>query len=208
MILRQSFIAATLAAALASTSAFAADSSRNTNTMGGPGTSATSNSSGATGTGSTANNNKRSSLERVDQNFIENAAQGGFAEVEGSKLAERKGQSADVKAFAATMIKDHTAVNKELATLAKSKGYTPPTQPSLVQRAEIKTLSALSGNAFDKMYVDRIGVAAHESTVKQFEAASTEVKDPELKAFIDKTLPSLRHHLEMAKALNEKQKAQ
>ena len=43
---------------------------------------------------------------------------------------------------------------------------------------------------------------AHEDTVKLFEEASREAKDPEVKAWATKTLPGLKHHLEMAKALN------
>ena len=150
----------------------------------------------------------RGNLADADRTFLENATQGSYAEVEGSQLAQEKTQSADVKEFAATMIKDHTAMIKELAELSKTKGYTPPDGPSVVQATELKALSALSGGAFDKMYVDRIGVASHEATIEQFEEATKEVQDADVKALAEKSLPKLRHHLEMAQALNEKQKSQ
>lgn len=145
-----------------------------------------------------------SQLARADRTFLENAAQGGHAEVEGSKLAEQKASSADVKAFAARMIKDHTKVNEELAKLASGKGYTPPTEPSVVQRTEIKALSALDGERFDKMYASRIGVAAHENTVKLFREAAQRAQDPEIKAFAAKHVPDLEEHLKMARELNKK----
>jgi len=150
----------------------------------------------------------RGNLAGADRTFLENATQGSYAEVEGSQLALEKTQSADVKEFAATMIKDHSAMIKELAELSKSKGYTPPDGPSVMQATELKALSALSGGAFDKMYVDRIGVASHEATIEQFEDATKEVQDADVKALAEKSLPKLRHHLEMAQALNEKQKSQ
>lgn len=75
---------------------------------------------------------QRSEIARGDRQFLENAAQAGHAEIEGSKLAAQKSNNADVKAFAAQMIKDHTKVGDELLRLASSKGYTPPTEPSKV----------------------------------------------------------------------------
>lgn len=147
---------------------------------------------------------QRSTLASADKDFLENAAQGGHAEIEGSKLAQTKSSNADVKQFADQMIQDHTKANQELVALAKQKGYTPPDEPSLMQRTELKALSATSGASFDKMYVSRIGVAAHEDTVKLFEKAAANAKDPDIKAWASKTLPTLKHHLDMANALHQK----
>jgi putative membrane protein len=147
---------------------------------------------------------QKSALQGDDKDFVENAAQGGWAEIEGSKMAQAKATSPDVKQFAEQMIADHTKANQELAALAKQKGYTPPEEPSLMQRTELKALNLVSGDTFDKMYVSRIGVSAHEDTVELFEKTSKDAKDPDIKAFAAKTLPTLQHHLEMAKALQQK----
>jgi len=151
---------------------------------------------------------ERATRERKDRSFLENAAQGSFAEVEASKLALEKSESEDVKEFARKMVEDHQKMASEVAALAKAKGATPPEGPSLMQKTEITALRALSGGPFDKMYVNRIGVAAHESTIEMFEEASQETRDPEVKAMIDEALPKLREHLKMAQALNEKQDKQ
>ncbi|OZI21559.1 DUF305 domain-containing protein [Bordetella genomosp. 9] len=147
---------------------------------------------------------QRSTLASADKDFLENAAQGGNAEIEGSKLAQTKSSNPDVKKFAEQMIQDHTKANQELMALAKQKGYTPPNEPSIMQRTELKALSATSGTTFDKMYVSRIGVAAHEDTVKMFQKAASDAKDPDIKAWAAKMLPALQHHLEMANALHQK----
>ncbi|ANN69059.1 DUF4142 domain-containing protein [Bordetella bronchialis] len=147
---------------------------------------------------------QRSTLAGADKDFLENAAQGGLAEIEGSKLAQTKSSNADVKQFADQMIKDHGKANEELMALAKQKGYTPPDKPSMMQRTEIKALSVTDGTTFDKMYVSRIGVSAHEDTVKLFQKAASEAKDADIKAWASKTLPTLQHHLEMAQALQQK----
>jgi putative membrane protein len=146
----------------------------------------------------------RSNLQKADTAFLENAAQGGFAEVEAGKMAQTKASNAEVKAFGQMLIDEHTKVNQELATLASSKGYTPPTEPSVVQRTELRALGVLDGDNFDKMFMRRIGVASHEATIKQFREASRSARDPQVKAFAAKTLPSLEHHLKMAKTLQTK----
>lgn len=158
--------------------------------------------------GAAAPDAERSTLASEDERFLENAIQGSHAEVEGSQLALEKTESADVRAFAQMMIDDHQKMLSEAEALASSKGMTPPTGPSIMQSTEITALKPLTGGAFDAMYVNRIGVAAHESTVEMFEEARQEVQDPNIKAMIEKTLPKLREHLEMARALNQKQDQQ
>lgn len=153
----------------------------------------------------TERNARQSALVKEDRTFLENAIQGSHAEIEGSQLALEKGQANDVKAFAKMMIKDHGMMLKEAQALASKKGVTPPTGPSAMQVAEITGLKALSGGAFDAMYVNRIGVAAHESTVEMFEKASQDAQDPDVKAMATKALPKLREHLKAARDLNEKQ---
>lgn len=141
-------------------------------------------------------------LDSEDRAFLSDAAQSGHLEISGSKLALEKSANGDVKKFAQTMIDDHTEVGEKLAALAKSKGYEPPTEPSLVQSAKLKALG-LRDEGFDKAYSGEIGVSAHEDAVKLFENATREAKDPEVKKFATDTLPSLKHHLEQAKALQQ-----
>lgn len=164
----------------------------------------TAESSAATGTaGQTTGTAGQTQLERTDRNFLENAAQSGHAELEGSRLAQTKARSPEVKAFAEQMIQDHTMVNQELVALAQQKGYTPPTEPSLLQQAELKALS-ITDDAFDTTYASRIGVAAHENAVELFREGAAQANDPDIKAFAAKHLPALEQHLEMARALEQK----
>ncbi|KNY11005.1 membrane protein [Achromobacter piechaudii] len=143
-----------------------------------------------------------SKLDSKDRDFLENAAQSGHMEVEGSKLALKKSQNAEVKSFAQKMIDDHGKAGEKLAALAKSKGYDAPTEPSLMQQAKLKTLG-LRDEGFDKAYAEGVGVSAHEDAVKLFEEASNQAKDPEIKQFATETLPTLQQHLQMAKTLEQ-----
>lgn len=113
-----------------------------------------------------------------------------------------KSKNEEVKAFAQKMVDDHTKVGEKLAALAKSKGYEPPTGPSMMQKAKLKALS-MRDEGFDEAYANEVGVSAHEDAVELFEKASQEAKDPEVKQFATETLPSLKRHLEAAKALQK-----
>ena len=140
-------------------------------------------------------------VSHADREFMEKAAQAGHTEVEASKMAQSKASAADVKSFAGAMIDDHTKVGDELSQLAASKNVKIPAEPSIAQRTKIKLLEVMSGASFDKRYADEIGVTAHQDTIALFQKEASGGTDPDVKAFATKTLPSLNHHLEMAKAI-------
>jgi putative membrane protein len=140
-------------------------------------------------------------LPHADADFLKQAAQNGHAEVEGSQLALGKAVSPEVKAFAEKMVEEHTRSGEELKALAASKGVTVSDSSSIAQKAKLKLLSARDGASFDKHYADSLGLKAHQDTVKLFQKASDEAKDPDVKAFATKTLPVLQHHLDMSRDL-------
>lgn len=154
--------------------------------------------------GGTTGSTERTMANRLagtDKDFLEQAAQNGHAEIEGSRLAASKATSPDVKAYAQKMVDAHTRSHQELVTLATSKGAKLPDEPSLVQKTKLKLLQAADGDGFDRRYTESLGVEAHEDTIKLFEKASSRSADPEIKAFATRMLPELREHLTMARSL-------
>lgn len=141
------------------------------------------------------------SFARSDASFLKQAAQNGAAEIEASKLAQQKAQRPDVKAFADAMVADHTKVDAELKQLAAAKKVELPTGPSAKQKAELKLIDAGDKAKFDQRYAESFGLKAHQETIELFEEAAKNASDADVKAFAQKTLPSLKHHLEMARAL-------
>lgn len=67
-----------------------------------------------------------SAFAATDNDFVDNAAAGGIAEIETSRTALEKSQSADIKAFANQMITDHSKANDELAAIAKANDIEVP----------------------------------------------------------------------------------
>lgn len=166
-------------------------------------TSTTATDTSATSTAATST--AASSLSSDDTTFVNNAAVGGMAEVSLGQMASSKATNPDVKAFANRMVTDHTRVNDELKQLAQSKGVTLPADVDQASKDAADKLSKTSGKEFDKAYMEAM-VKGHEQVAKDFEKESKDAKDPDLKAWVTKTLPAIQDHLKMAKETKAKAK--
>jgi putative membrane protein len=129
-----------------------------------------------------------------DASFYKNAAEGGIFEVDAGHMAQEKGNSQQVKDFGAMMVKDHTAANDKLQSIASSKKITLPTSASVAQMATEAKLKLLSGETFDKSYV-KSQVSAHRKTIALFQKEASSGRDSDAKAFASATLSTLRSHL-------------
>jgi putative membrane protein len=162
-----------------------------------------SNPSGGDPSVSRGSENAKQKIASADHKFAMDAAMGGLAEVQLGKLAADHASNADVKKFAQRMVDDHDKANDELSNILKQKGMTPPTDLKGREKATYDRLSKLNGPAFDRAYMSEM-VKDHEKDVKEFERESTSGKDPDLKAFAAKTLPTLQDHLKMARDTQSK----
>jgi putative membrane protein len=152
------------------------------------------------GTGATNNNN----MDNVDATFLTDAAYGGMKEVEAGNVAKKKGKSQDVKNLANMMVTDHTAMNEKVKALAAKKNVQLPDSLRTEDMDMIRN-NKKTGAEFDKEYANMM-VQDHEDTIRKFENAANNAKDPEIKALANEALPKLRHHLEMSKQTKEKVK--
>ncbi len=153
-----------------------------------------------------ASDAKSNKLSSSDTSFLKDAATGGMMEVELGKIAQEKGASEKVKAFGKQMEEDHGKANDELKQLATSKGVELPTSLGVKQKLSVETLSKLSGQNFDRRYMTTM-IDDHKNDVKNFEKAASKAKDPDVKAFASKTLPTLKKHLQMAETTGKEVKA-
>ena len=140
-------------------------------------------------------------LPRADRKFMEHAAESGMFEVQIAQLANAKAQDPQVKSFAGMLVDQHTAANNELVKIANARGVELPPAPRRSLRRDIEKLGKKNGAEFDREFVHQVGIEAHEKDIKLFEQARKDVKDAELRAFVDKTLPILRDHLAAAQKL-------
>ena len=135
----------------------------------------------------------------VDAGFVADAMKGNNSEIAMGRMAQQMGESNAVKDFGALLAFDHAGANtrlKELATRAKLPLTDDLTDEAKAASAKLK---ALSGAAFDKEF-KTMAVADHEKDIAKYEAqASSPNRDTA--AYATATLPTLKKHLEAAKAL-------
>jgi putative membrane protein len=140
-------------------------------------------------------------LGAADRRFMADAAVGGLYEVAAGRLAAEHGSSAAVKDFGGMLIKDHGAANDELKRLAATRAVTLPNRLPRVKRDALDRLLKAPAARFDRQFVQQVGLDDHRRDIATFEDAAKSVRDPEVKAWAEKTLPTLREHYRHAQQL-------
>jgi putative membrane protein len=137
-------------------------------------------------------------LAAQDLEFAQKAAEGGLMEVELGELAQQQAKDEQVVQFGERMVQDHGQANEKLMAIAEQKGIQLPQElPEDAQR-KYDELQQLSDAEFDQAYMDEM-VQDHEKDIELFEQQAESGENPDLRAFAEETLPTLREHLELAR---------
>ncbi len=156
-------------------------------------------SSTASGTGTMGG----PALSRADQKIIKDMAMANLAEIEAARMAQGKTQNEQVKNFAQQMIDDHTKALGDVQQLAQAKGVALPTELDRTHKRKAERMGALSGDAFDRAYMNQAGVADHKKTHSLLQRAQARAKDPDVKALAARTMPIVDQHLNSAQQLHK-----
>jgi putative membrane protein len=140
-----------------------------------------------------------------DAKFATSAAAGGMAEIELSKLAQQKTSDAQVKNFAAMMVKDHSAAGDSLKAIAQKENITLPATMDADHQKKYDDLSKLSGTNFDKAYVNTM-VDDHKGALSLMQDEAKNGKDPALAAFAKKTAMVVQMHLDAINKIHDSMK--
>jgi len=117
----------------------------------------------------------KTKLNSADERFIQEEAAAGVALVKLAELGVKKAERSDVKAFAGTIVADHTKANSELATLAAGKGVELSSEPVAKYDDMYDKLERARDADFDKEFLSMM-VTGHKKRVKNFEEASRTLK--------------------------------
>lgn len=108
-----------------------------------------------------------------------------------------------VKRFAQMMVDDHTKALNQLQQVASKKNITlPDGLPDDAKDLQAK-LTSESGKQLDKDYMDGM-VQDHQKDIQEFQQASQNLQDSDVKQWATKTLPTLQQHLQRAKQVDAK----
>ncbi|HLK88093.1 MAG TPA: DUF4142 domain-containing protein [Candidatus Binataceae bacterium] len=122
-----------------------------------------------------------------------------------SELKSKAGDNQTLITMAETMNEDHKANQSALETLAGQKKITLNSykKNSAVQ----KELDNLNGAKFNQAFLT-MNIRDHEKALESFRKAKAEfAHDPDVRVYIDQTIPVLEAHLKMAENLHRDDQA-
>jgi len=135
-----------------------------------------------------------------DRQFMRMAAYTNIAEIRLGEQALQRAVNASVRDFAQMMIDDHNRANRELKAVAARMGTRLPNDTDAKHKAIASRLSPLSGAPYDRAY-SREMVKGHMQAVAMFQNQLRRSRNPELRAWVARTLPALQEHLRRARAM-------
>jgi putative membrane protein len=138
--------------------------------------------------------------DKANQEFLTKAIQGNYAEVQMGELAEKNGQSGQVKNYGEMLKTEHSDANKKAIEAAKSMGVTPPTGPNAKQKADYNEMAKLTGPSFDKKFSEHM-VMDHKKDIEEYQTAAK--KQDAAGKYATEALPTLQKHLQRAEALQK-----
>jgi putative membrane protein len=137
-----------------------------------------------------------------DATFVKEVAICGRYDAYLGELVGTQTRNNEVKNFAVRLVADHITASTGLKTAAASAGIELPTKLDDAHQKQYEAFKDYKGNNLDRDFVKAM-VKSYTDGVAVFTRASKEAKNPAVKEFATKTLPTLQKNLETAKSLDK-----
>jgi putative membrane protein len=131
--------------------------------------------------------------------FMVRAAQVSRAQIEMARPVEHRSANARVRDYALSMVHEHMRVLADLFDLAAPQDIREPSMLPVDDVKQINRLASLSGDEFDREYINTM-VENHKRAIEMFRSQSG-TQNPEIRQYIDTTLPVLQKNLREAHEL-------
>ena len=121
------------------------------------------------------------------------------------KLAQGKASTSEVQAYADQLVQDHTNADQMVVAMAQKTGA--HLHESAHAKLADKKLSSAGDAAFDRLFLQQTD-ADQERLIRSLQQEREDASDDELEALIDKIMPILEQHRDLAQILMKKEQAQ
>lgn len=134
--------------------------------------------------------------------FLSRLAERSLYDIEVSRLAAARATSPQVRSYAQSLAAHRVQSWQQLGALMRARGIHVPTRLEGAAATKLQRLAAVPPSAdFDAAYVRVVGVEDHAETIALLERTRLETRDPQLAAWIDRSLPVLRSDMQAARHL-------
>lgn len=137
-----------------------------------------------------------------ERELLSQFARSALYEIEVSRLAAARATSPRVRSYAQALASHRVQSWQQLGALMRARGMHVPTRVQGAAATKLQRLAAVPPSAdFDAAYVRVVGVEDHADTIELLERTRLETRDPQLAAWIDRSMPVLRGDLQAARQL-------
>lgn len=168
-----------------------------------PATAVLAQTNSATGT----QTKQQAQPDQSTRDFVNKAAIGDMYEIQSSRLAVERSTVEPVKQFASRIINDHTKSMNEMKSIVQNLQIQAPSELDDKHREMVDELKSANAQRFNQLYRDQ-QQTAHREAVQLYEGYSKDGTNSQLRQIVEKTLPVLREHLQMAQGLRIESTAQ
>jgi putative membrane protein len=131
------------------------------------------------------------------------------------KMAEEKAWRIEVRAYAEELVQDHTNIDETVVAMAQKSGADLQNgaaahregRPEITHVKQLeRKLKSASGPEFDRLFLQQTS-SDHERLIRNLQQDREDASNEELEALIDKMIPILEQHRELAEILMKKASA-
>ena len=131
--------------------------------------------------------------------------QADLKEIAEGKIAEEKASTDEVRSYADQLVKDHTTADQMVLAMAQKTGTHLRGGATARSKTDQK-LSSATGAQFDRMFLEQSS-ADHKKLMSELQQEREDASDDDIEALIDKIMPILQQHHDLAQILLKKEQA-
>jgi len=145
------------------------------------------------------------SSKKTSASILAQIHQADLKEIAVGKMAEEKASTDEVRSYADQLVKDHTNADQMVLAVAQKTGTHLRGAATARSKTDQK-LSSASGAQFDRMFLEQSS-ADHKKLMSELQQEREDASDDDIEALIDKIMPILQQHHDLAQILLKKEQA-
>lgn len=142
----------------------------------------------------------KAKASKGDMQLMRDLATAHIAEIKMSALATSNSGDEAIRMYAQKMLEEHYAALDSLRRTARSLGVILPGGVDTAQAALLRRQAMLTGQEFDRAYLQEAGLALHENAHKLAQAAA-KATSPDIRNHGALLLPVIEEHARLAEAM-------
>jgi len=145
------------------------------------------------------------SNKKTSASILAQIHQADLKEIAVGKMAQEKASTDEVRSYADQLVKDHTSADRMVLETAQKTG-TQLRTPATARSKTDQKLSSASGAQFDRIFLEQTSTD-HKKLMNELQQEREDASDDNIEALIDKIMPILQQHHDLAQILLKKEQA-